>query len=62
MNKGKVDVLLSLYNPDENYLEKQLKSLDNQTYTNMKILIYDDCVENRCSLSFIEKCIKKKAL
>lgn len=60
MNKGKVDVLLSLYNPDENYLEKQLKSLDNQTYTNMKILIYDDCVENRCSLSFIEKCIKKK--
>lgn len=59
-DKGKVSVLLSLYNPDKNFLEKQLRSLDEQTYTNMEILIFDDCIENRCSLTFIEKCIRKK--
>lgn len=40
----KVDVLMSVYNPDMNYLKEQLISLNNQTYENMEILIFDDCI------------------
>ena len=39
----KVSVLLSVYRPNQKYLEEQLASLDNQTYENMEILIFDDC-------------------
>ena len=35
----KVSVLLSVYRPNQKYLEEQLASLDNQTYENMEILI-----------------------
>lgn len=59
-NNGKVDVLLSIYNPNIKYLEKQLQSLDNQTYENMEILIFDDCVKQRFDLSCLNRFIKKK--
>lgn len=56
----KVDILLSIYNPNLVYLEQQLKSLDSQTYKNIEIVIFDDCVEKRCDLSIFEQCIKNK--
>lgn len=56
----KVSVLLSVYNPNEEYLIKQLESLDNQTYENVEILIYDDCPNNRCDLDIFENSIKNK--
>ena len=56
----KVDILLSVYNPNLQYLEEQLKSLDNQSYDNIEIIIYDDCIEKRCDASIFDKCIKKK--
>ena len=56
----KVSVLLSVYNPNENYLIKQLKSLDNQTYQNMEILIYDDCPNNRCNKDIFRENLKNK--
>lgn len=37
-----VSVLLAVYKPNPNYFEKQLKSLDNQSYDNMLIYILDD--------------------
>ena len=56
----KVSVLLSVYRPNQKYLEEQLASLDNQTYENMEILIFDDCVKERCSKEIFERCLKKK--
>lgn len=56
----KVDVLMSVYNPDMNYLKEQLISLNNQTYENMEILIFDDCITNRCVQLIFEECLTKK--
>lgn len=38
----KVDILLATYN-GEKYLKEQIESLLNQTYTNIQIIISDDC-------------------
>ena len=54
MHMKKVNVLLSVYNPNRRYLEEQLRSLDNQTYDNMDIIIFDDCVKNRCDQKIFE--------
>lgn len=59
MHMKKVNVLLSVYNPNRRYLEEQLRSLDNQTYDNMDIIIFDDCVKNRCDQKIFEDCLKK---
>lgn len=56
----KVDIVVSIYNPNLDYLKKQLESLDNQTYENIEILIYDDCIDKRCDTAIFDQCIKKK--
>lgn len=56
----KVDVLLSVYNPDPQYLREQLLSLNNQTYQNMEIIIFDDCVTQRCDTEVFKKYLKDK--
>ena len=45
MNNKQVDILLSVYNPNEDYLIKQLISINNQTYPNLKLIIFDDCIK-----------------
>ena len=45
--KDRVDILLSVYDPNIDYLIKQLKSLNNQTYDNLKLYVFDDCVDKR---------------
>ena len=57
MNNKQVDILLSVYNPNEEYLIKQLISLNNQTYPNLKLYIFDDCIKKRCNLDLFEKYI-----
>ncbi|MDF2557729.1 MAG: glycosyl transferase family 2 [Bacillales bacterium] len=42
MNK-KVSVVMATYNPHIGYLEEQLKSIENQTYPDLELLICDDC-------------------
>lgn len=42
----KVDVLLATYN-GEKYLKEQIESILNQTYTNIQIIISDDCSTDR---------------
>ena len=54
MNNKQVDILLSVYNPNEEYLIKQLISLNNQTYPNLKLYIFDDCIKKRCNVYFFE--------
>lgn len=39
----KVDIIMSVYKPNNNYFIKQLKSLNNQDYPYIKIYIYNDC-------------------
>lgn len=60
MENCKVDVLLAIYNPDLNFLKKQLESIDNQNYTNVEVLVFDDCIENRTDKNYIINCLKKK--
>lgn len=54
-----VDIILSIYNPNLEYLKKQLISLNNQDYGNIKIYIYDDCLSNPCHLDFFSKYLTK---
>lgn len=42
MGNKKVQILLSVYRPNEEYLIKQLKSLNEQDYENLELLIFDD--------------------
>ena len=38
----KVQILLSVYKPNKEYLIKQLISLNDQDYQNLELLIFDD--------------------
>lgn len=38
-----VSILLAVYKPNEVWFIKQLNSLNNQSYDNIELLIYDDC-------------------
>lgn len=58
--KDKVDILLSVYNPNEKYLRQQLESLDRQTYENIEIIVFDDCIDKRCDENIFVECIKNK--
>lgn len=44
--KDKVDILLTTYNTNIDYLKKQLDSILNQTYKNFTLIISDDCSPN----------------
>lgn len=49
----KVEVLMAIYKPDIKYLYKQLDSIKNQTYKNIELLIFDDCIDNRTDKNLI---------
>ena len=40
-----IDIILATYN-GEKYLKEQLDSILNQTYTNFRLLISDDCSQD----------------
>ncbi len=54
----KVSILLPVYNPNQTFLKKQLISLNNQTYKNIEVLIYDDCPKKRCNKEIFKKYLK----
>lgn len=39
----KVSVLMSIYQPDERYLAEQLTSIDEQDFSDMEVVVYNDC-------------------
>ncbi len=55
----KVDIVLSVYKPNIEFLEKQLESLNEQTYPNIEVIIHDDCVEERCDRAVFERKLTK---
>lgn len=58
-NNDEVNILLAIYKPNLNFLEKQLESLDKQTYKNIKVSIIDDS-ENEFISKEIKNVIEKK--
>lgn len=58
MNKL-VSIVLAVYKPNLSFFEKQLNSLNNQTYKNIEILIRDDSNDDKYHL-LIKKYIQKK--
>lgn len=44
-DKPLVSILLAVYKPNTQWLIEQLISLNNQTYNNIELLVYDDCPE-----------------
>lgn len=56
----KVQILLSLYHPNLDYLKKQLQSLNDQTYSDLEVLIFDDGANSQpLDHSFVEKYLTK---
>lgn len=45
IDKPLVSILLAVYKPNEKWLIEQLISLNEQTYTNLELIVYDDCPE-----------------
>lgn len=54
----KVNVLLSVYNPNIRYLTEQLESIDNQDYKNIELLFYDDCPDKRTDTGLLSEILK----
>lgn len=42
----KVTILMAIYKPNIKWLEEQLDSLNNQTYSNLELLVWNDCPED----------------
>lgn len=51
----KVSVLMAIYHPNPVWLEKQLISLNNQTYKNMEIIICDDCPSQPVDITVLHR-------
>lgn len=54
-----ISILLAVYNPNYEWFREQLISLNNQTYNNLELIIYDDCPENPFDEKFINQYINK---
>lgn len=52
-----VSILMAVYKPNEKWLVEQLVSLNEQTYNNMELLVYDDCPEVPVNKELIGKYI-----
>ncbi|CAG9713299.1 Glycosyl transferase [Clostridium neonatale] len=46
IDKPLVSILLAVYKPNEKWLIEQLVSLNEQSYNNLELLVYDDCPEH----------------
>ncbi len=57
-NKSLVSILMAVYKPNENWLIEQLKSLDKQTYSNLELIVCDDCPEMRADKEIFCKYVK----
>ncbi len=51
----KVSILMAIYKPNIDWLIEQIKSLDCQTYSNIDLLVWNDCPEDLTDYSGIYK-------
>jgi len=54
-----VSILLAVYKPNEAWFVEQLISLNEQTYDNIELIIYDDCPEYPVNENIIKQYIEK---
>lgn len=54
-----VSVLMAVYKPNYKWLKEQLDSINNQSYENLELLVYDDCPEMPVGEEFFVKYITK---
>ena len=59
IDKPLVSILLAVYKPNEDWFIEQLISLNEQTYENIELLVYDDCPDFPVNEEFIKKYITK---
>lgn len=59
IDKPLVSILLAVYKPNETWFVEQLISLNEQTYRNIELLIYDDCPDFPVNEELIKKHITK---
>ena len=57
-DKPLVSIVMATYNPRMDWLEEQLKSLNDQSYNNIELLVLDDC-SMEVSLAAIKDCVEK---
>ncbi|WP_238858716.1 glycosyltransferase [Clostridium sp. YIM B02569] len=57
INRPLVSILLAVYKPNESWFIEQLISLNEQTYENIELLVYDDCPEFPASEELIKRYI-----
>lgn len=54
-NKPLVSILMAVYKPNETWLVEQLKSLNEQDYENIELIVWDDCPDEPVKESFFEE-------
>lgn len=59
IDKPLVSILLAVYRPNESWLIEQLISLNEQTYENIELLVYDDCPDCPVNEEYLKKYITK---
>lgn len=59
IDKPLVSILLAVYKPNPKWLIEQLISLNEQTYNNIELLVYDDCPEFPINEEYFKKYITK---
>ena len=55
---SKVSVVMAIYNPNIDYLKKQLESIEGQTYRDLELIVYDDCPEHRTDIKIFDGILK----
>ena len=55
----KTSILLSVYQPNPIYLEKQLRSLNEQDYDNLELLVWNDSPWDPIDKELFQRCITK---
>lgn len=56
--KPSVEILMSVYKPNIEFLKEQLESINNQDYPNLRLLIHNDCPEEKLNQMLIQKTCK----
>ncbi len=57
--KPLVSILMAVYKPNEEWLVKQLNSLNDQEYENIELIIWDDCPEAPMNEAIVRNCITR---
>lgn len=58
----KVSVIMALYRPNERYLIEQLQTIDDQSFDDMEVVVYDDCPDDQSWEDFCRRYVVRHPL